>query len=35
MGTERAAAKRRDALIASNPALRGALQVVPVFEAAA
>ena len=32
MGTERAALKRRDALIASNPALRNTLQVVPVFE---
>jgi hypothetical protein len=32
LGTERAALKRRDALIAANPALRGALQVVPIFE---
>jgi hypothetical protein len=29
---ERAALKRRDALIAADPALRGALQVVPLFE---
>jgi hypothetical protein len=29
---ERAALTRRDALIAANPALRGALQVVPMFE---
>jgi hypothetical protein len=29
---ERAALTRRDALIAANPALRGALQVVPLFE---
>jgi hypothetical protein len=35
MGTERAALKRRDAIIATNPALRGALQVVPVFEMSA
>ena len=35
MGTEHAALKRRDALIASNPALRNALQVVPTFEMAA
>ena len=33
LSTERAALKRRDALIAANPALRGALQVVPIFEA--
>jgi Family of unknown function (DUF6603) len=32
MGTERAALKRRDAVIAANPALRGSLQVVPLFE---
>ena len=32
LGTERAALQRRDALIAANPALRGALQVVPKFE---
>jgi hypothetical protein len=30
--TEHAALKRREALIAANPALRGTLQVVPVFE---
>jgi hypothetical protein len=30
--TEMAALKRRDALIANNPALRGSLQVVPAFE---
>jgi hypothetical protein len=35
MGTERAALKRRDALISSNPALKNALQVVPVFEMSA
>jgi hypothetical protein len=35
MGTERAALKRRDALIAANPALRGSLQVVPIFEMSA
>jgi hypothetical protein len=35
MGTERAALKRRDALIASDPALQNALQVVPLFEMAA
>ncbi len=35
MGTEQAALQRRDALIASNPALRDALQVVPVFEMSA
>jgi hypothetical protein len=34
-GTEIAALKRRDALIATNPALRGTLQVVPVFEMSA
>jgi hypothetical protein len=33
--TERAALKRRDALIAANPALRGSLQVVPAFEMSA
>jgi hypothetical protein len=32
MGTERAAFKRREAIVASNPALRGSLQVVPLFE---
>jgi hypothetical protein len=32
---ERAALKQRDALIAANPALRGSLQVVPLFEVAA
>ena len=31
-GTEIAALKRRDSLIAQNPALRGSLQVVPLFE---
>jgi hypothetical protein len=31
--TEHAARTRRDALIAANPALRGTLQVVPLFEA--
>jgi hypothetical protein len=35
LGTERAALKRRDALIAANPALRGSLQVVPLFELSA
>ncbi len=35
MDTERAALKRRDALIVSNPALRNTLQVVPVFEMSA
>ncbi|HET9768247.1 MAG TPA: DUF6603 domain-containing protein [Thermoanaerobaculia bacterium] len=35
LGSERAALKRRDALIAANPALRGELQVVPAFEVAA
>jgi hypothetical protein len=35
MGAERSAWARRDALIAANPALRGALQVVPVFEMSA
>jgi hypothetical protein len=34
-GTERAALKRRDALVAANPALKGALQVVPLFEMSA
>jgi hypothetical protein len=34
-GTESAALKRRDALIAADPALRGELQVVPAFEVAA
>ncbi|MDR4461767.1 MAG: hypothetical protein MRJ67_14810 [Nitrospirales bacterium] len=33
--TEIAALKRRDALIAQNPALRGSLQVVPLFELSA
>ena len=33
--TEHAALKRREALIAANPALRGTLQVVPVFEMSA
>jgi hypothetical protein len=32
LSSERAALQRRDALIAANPALRDALQVVPVFE---
>ena len=32
LGSEQAALKRREALIAANPALRGALQVVPAFE---
>jgi hypothetical protein len=32
MGTERAALKRRDTLIASNPALQNTLQIVPIFE---
>ena len=32
IGTERAALKRRDALIAGNPALRGSLQVIPLYE---
>ena len=31
-GTEAAALKRRDSLIAADPALRGSLQVVPLFE---
>jgi hypothetical protein len=35
MGTERAALKRREALIASNPALKNTLQVVPIFEMSA
>jgi hypothetical protein len=35
LGSEHAALKRRDALIAANPALRGELQVVPAFEVAA
>ena len=30
--TEYAALKRREALISADPALRGTLQVVPVFE---
>ena len=34
-GTQVAALRRRDALIAANPALRGALQVVPLFELSA
>jgi hypothetical protein len=34
-GTEIAALRRRDALIAENPALRGSLQVVPLFEMSA
>jgi hypothetical protein len=34
-GTEVAALRRRDALIAKNPALRGSLQVVPLFEMSA
>ena len=33
--TEFAALRRRDALIAANPALRGSLQVVPAFELSA
>jgi hypothetical protein len=32
LGNERAAAARLNALIETNPALRGTLQVVPVFE---
>ena len=35
MGAERSAVARRNALIAANPALRGLLQVVPVFEMSA
>ena len=35
MSSEHAALKRREALIASNPALRGSLQVVPAFEMSA
>ena len=35
MGTERAAIARREALITANPALRGALHVVPAFEVSA
>lgn len=35
MSTERVALKRRDVLIASHPALRGALQVVPACEMSA
>jgi hypothetical protein len=34
-GTEVEAAKRRDALMAADPALRGSLQVVPLFELSA
>ncbi len=34
-GTERAALRRKDDLIAANPALRGSLQVVPLFELSA
>jgi hypothetical protein len=34
-GTEVEAAKRKDALIAADPALRGSLQVVPLFELSA
>jgi hypothetical protein len=33
--TERAALERREALIAANPALRDALQIVPIFEMSA
>ena len=35
LSTERAALQRRDALMAANPALRGALNVVPAFEMSA
>jgi len=35
VSTERAALKRQAALIAANPALRGSLQVVPLFELSA
>jgi hypothetical protein len=35
LSTERAAMKRRDELIAASPALRGTLQVVPIFEMSA
>jgi hypothetical protein len=35
LGTEIAALKRRDRLIAANPALRGKLQIVPKFEMSA
>jgi hypothetical protein len=34
-GTEFAARQRKDAMIAANPALRGSLQVVPLFELSA
>jgi len=35
VSTERAALQRRDALVAANPALKDALQVVPIFEMSA